>query len=882
MANEIRKIILDEYNNGSGPSYNVEYSTDCITYSQSLDCTNLFLPTIGSFGLCTVDENTTCVRLTSLNTFCTNSVIEDLRTTTTTTAGPTTTTTSTTSTTTTSTTTTLAPTTTTTTLSCNNSLFVGYSISSCEPSITASISPTTPPYNYVVGFSTDNVSYTTQFTTSSNSTSLNYRPTIQPGYYNVTVRDSAGNCGKTPNLFLNDCFPLLISASSDGCIPRLRFVFENGATPYNYTIQYSADNVNYITETTAVTSSFAVNYTPLNVPAFYRVFATSSFGPLNNGSASFGFVSCGTTTTTTGGPTTTTTAGPTTTTTTTTLAPTTTTTSTTTTLAPTTTTTLAPTTTTTSTTTSTTTTTIAPKHWTATYCPGQPLTGNVEVRDFSGTLTAGTVVKFIAGGNIYCATLVSQKSPFIFYNIINSFPDCPTCLGTPTTTTAAPTTTTTSAPVFYYNAINCQTGAGTNIRSLSPLTIGNVVKINFFNACFQITSVGPAFGFDYDSVFTDCPTCVGTLPTTTTTTTTSTTTTTTASPFSFYNAINCQTGQGINIRSITPLTIGNVVKINSFNACYEIVSVGGSFGFDYDSVFANCPTCVGTLPTTTTTTTTSTTTTLAPTTTTSTTTTTAAPTTTTTTAEPTTTTTTTLAPTTTTTTAEPTTTTTTAAPTTTTTTAGTTTTTTAGPTTTTTAAPSTTTTTEPCVDCYIYNFENITGSGVGIGGKDCNGPGTWSFTAEPSETGSTPCSKPISPEQVANLASQGLLLTSASCGNSCIPPVPCYTIETVQSSPGECFDCPGYFFSTTDTIIEFFDRCSGSMIFPPFDINVEVLYSDNSTSSLFIASGSTGSLIIATSDVQCAPLPECGEIASPTFVSASVVPVSGSIGECCI
>jgi hypothetical protein len=72
------------------------------------------------------------------------------------------------------------------------------------------------------------------------------------------------------------------------------------------------------------------------------------------------------------------------------------------------------------------------------------------------------------------------------------------------------------------------------------------------------------------------------------------------------------------------------------------------------------------------------------------------------------------------------------------------------------------------------------------------------------------------------------------------------------------------------------------MIFPPFDINVEVLYSDNSTSSLFIASGSTGSLIIATSDVQCAPLPECGEIASPTFVSASVVPVSGSIGECCI
>jgi hypothetical protein len=79
-----------------------------------------------------------------------------------------------------------------------------------------------------------------------------------------------------------------------------------------------------------------------------------------------------------------------------------------------------------------------------------------------------------------------------------------------------------------------------------------------------------------------------------------------------------------------------------------------------------------------------------------------------------------------------------------------------------------------------------------------------------------------------------------------------------------------------------FDECSGSEIFPPVDIFVESRYSDNSTSSLFIASGSTGSLIIATSDVQCVAPPTCGEDASPTFVSASVVPVSGSIGECCI
>jgi hypothetical protein len=104
----------------------------------------------------------------------------------------------------------------------------------------------------------------------------------------------------------------------------------------------------------------------------------------------------------------------------------------------------------------------------------------------------------------------------------------------------------------------------------------------------------------------------------------------------------------------------------------------------------------------------------------------------------------------------------------------------------------------------------------------------------------------------------------------------------VQSAPGECFDCPGYFASTTDTILHIFTACSGSEIFPPFNISVESRYSDGSTGSLYIPSGSTGSLIIATSDVQCAQLPSCGEVASPTFLSASVVALTGSISECCI
>ena len=124
--------------------------------------------------------------------------------------------------------------------------------------------------------------------------------------------------------------------------------------------------------------------------------------------------------------------------------------------------------------------------------------------------------------------------------------------------------------------------------------------------------------------------------------------------------------------------------------------------------------------------------------------------------------------------------------------------------------------------------------------------------------------------------------TLAPTTTTAAPSTDCYVIETIQSAPGECFDCEGFFASSTDTIITFFDGCSGSIIPAPFDINVEARYSDNSTGSTFIPSGATGSILIAFSDVQCAPLPECGEIASPTFESASVVALTGSISECCV
>jgi hypothetical protein len=108
----------------------------------------------------------------------------------------------------------------------------------------------------------------------------------------------------------------------------------------------------------------------------------------------------------------------------------------------------------------------------------------------------------------------------------------------------------------------------------------------------------------------------------------------------------------------------------------------------------------------------------------------------------------------------------------------------------------------------------------------------------------------------------------------------CYTITSEQSAPGECFDCPGFFASTTDTFIEFFDGCSGSTISAPFDMNVIAYYSDSSTGTTYISGGTVGSVIIATSDIQCVAPPTCGEVASPTFDYLTIS--GGTISECCV
>jgi hypothetical protein len=197
-------------------------------------------------------------------------------------------------------------------------------------------------------------------------------------------------------------------------------------------------------------------------------------------------------------------------------------------------------------------------------------------------------------------------------------------------------------------------------------------------------------------------------------------------------------------------------------------------------------------------------------------------------------------------------------------------------TTTTTEAPTTTTTTEaPTTTTTTTEAPTTTTTTT-------EAPTTTTTTTEAPTTTTTTTEAPTTTTTTEAPTTTTTTTESPTTTTTTAAPTYCYTIESVQSAPGECFDCPGFFASSTDTTITFYDECGGSIIPAPFDISVTASYSDSSTQNTFIPAGTTGSILIAFSDVQCAPLPSCGEIASPTFVSASVTTTVGSISECCV
>ena len=109
----------------------------------------------------------------------------------------------------------------------------------------------------------------------------------------------------------------------------------------------------------------------------------------------------------------------------------------------------------------------------------------------------------------------------------------------------------------------------------------------------------------------------------------------------------------------------------------------------------------------------------------------------------------------------------------------------------------------------------------------------------------------------------------------------CYRIQGSTIQYGECYYCPNTYASQTNWYINFFDGCNGNQIASPLNMNVIAHYSDGSTENTFIPAGGTGDFYIAQSQEDCGFPPECTQYQSPTFEYAEVIPVSGTITECC-
>jgi len=184
MANILKKITLTEKND-AGPYFDAFYSTDCLTYTQSVDGDNIFLPSVSSIAIITVPEETTCIKLQSQLGVCDNEVIvlvtpPTTTTTTSTTLAPTTTTT---------TSTTSAPTTTTTTSTTAGPTTTTTTSTTAGPTTTTTTS-TTATGNVYYLLASCNPGDTTEYRTGQTYDEINPGIIYQ---YNTLVEDTLGN-----------------------------------------------------------------------------------------------------------------------------------------------------------------------------------------------------------------------------------------------------------------------------------------------------------------------------------------------------------------------------------------------------------------------------------------------------------------------------------------------------------------------------------------------------------------------------------------------------------------------------------------------------------------------------------------------------------------
>jgi hypothetical protein len=184
-----------------------------------------------------------------------------------------------------------------------------------------------------------------------------------------------------------------------------------------------------------------------------------------------------------------------------------------------------------------------------------------------------------------------------------------------------------------------------------------------------------------------------------------------------------------------------------------------------------------------------------------------------------------------------------------------------------------------CVSEVISDTCNFTNQQI-----PCDAPGC-SCTEPPVTTTTTTTATPPPATTTTTTTLAPATTTTTTTGDPLLGY--CYKILVNQSSGGECFECQGTFPSTTDWILQFYENCNGSTlvppstILPPYDTTVVSYYDNNTSETINISAGETDALLIASRVVSCGSPPSCSEESGPTFLYATVTPVTGTVGVCC-
>ena len=244
-------------------------------------------------------------------------------------------------------------------------------------------------------------------------------------------------------------------------------------------------------------------------------------------------------------------------------------------------------------------------------------------------LTPGMAVKIMGWGDT-CFEVVAQVDETNENEVTYVYDTCNDCLGVP--------------DYNYYSAELCEGGSPINVRTISNISVGQVVKVaGYSDSCYTITGAGTENTNDIITFFNNCDHCStgidykyydanecdgassvvvryeGSLPTNRSVVNVSgqgnkcfeldgeSTETSTndivqfydncddckpVDPFTYYTATECGGSATVDFKSNETLAIGSSVTLDGYGTtCYEVTSVGSVSGIAWTNKYADCTAC---------------------------------------------------------------------------------------------------------------------------------------------------------------------------------------------------------------------------------------------------------------------------------------------------